>query len=78
MSENEEKETTRRRPRNTDDAGQKEVQENMDEINEKGYLGEVPDPTPNENYTVEGVTQGKPTPETDSELANEVRRSVFR
>jgi hypothetical protein len=30
----------------------------------KGYRGVKVDPTPNENYTVKGVTSGKPTPET--------------
>lgn len=49
----------------TDDAGQAEVQAKFDEINGKGYFGEVPDETPNENYTLAGVTSGKPTPETD-------------
>lgn len=48
-----------------DDAGQAEVQAAADEANDKGYYGEVPDKTPNENYTVQGVTAGKPTPETD-------------
>lgn len=48
-----------------DDAGQAEVQKNFDEANEKGYFGETPDDTPNENYTLQGVTSGKPTPETE-------------
>lgn len=30
---------------------------------DKGYLGSQEDPTPNEHYTVSGVTSGKPTPE---------------
>ena len=29
----------------------------------KGYFGTTPDETPNENYTLSGVTSGKPTPE---------------
>ena len=41
----------------TDDAGQAEIQAAWDEANEKGYWGEVPDETPNEDYTVEGVTR---------------------
>lgn len=49
----------------TDDAGQAEVQARFDEANEKGYFGHVPDETPNENYTLKGVTSGKPTPETE-------------
>jgi len=45
------------------DAGQDEVQRKFDEAAEKGYFGEVPDETPNENYTLKGVGAGKPTPE---------------
>lgn len=47
------------------DAGQAEVQAKFDEANEKGYFGTTPDETPNENYTLQGVTSGKPTPETN-------------
>ena len=49
----------------TEDAGQAEVQAKFDEANEKGYCGTTPDATPNENYTLQGVTSGKPTPETE-------------
>ena len=56
--------------------GNKQVQDKIDDETEKGYRGTVPDPTPNENYTVEGVTSGKPTPETDADLAAEARASV--
>lgn len=45
---------------------------------EKGFIGEVPDPTPNEHYTVAGVTSGKPTPETDDDQAFEARKRVLR
>lgn len=48
----------------TEDAGQAEVQATFDEANAKGYFGETPDETPNENYTLAGVIAGKPTPET--------------
>ena len=47
------------------DAGEAEVQAISDEASEKGYLGDVVDETPNENYTLQGVTSGKPTPETE-------------
>lgn len=47
-----------------EDLGAGEVQEKVDEAEDKGHLGTVPDLTPNENYTVSGVTSGKPTPET--------------
>jgi hypothetical protein len=33
------------------------------EATEKGYFGTQVDETPNEHYTVSGVTSGKPTPE---------------
>lgn len=35
----------------------------LDEPADKGYLGESPDKTPREHYTLAGVTAGKPTPE---------------
>lgn len=45
------------------DLGQDEVQKRFDEANAKGYFGHTPDETPNENYTLSGVTSDKPTPE---------------
>ena len=36
---------------------------------EFGVWGVETDPTPNRNYTVEGVVAGAPTPETDEEAA---------
>lgn len=56
-----------------DDAGQAEVQETVDQENDQGFVGVTTDPTPNENYTVAGVTAGKPTPETDPKQAAKVR-----
>lgn len=58
------------------DAGIAEVQEKFDAINERGFVGETTDPTPNENYSLEGGADPKtgstgPTPETDPELARE-------
>lgn len=40
----------------------------------KGYIGVVADPTPNENYTVAGVTSGAPTPETNRGSKDERRQ----
>ena len=40
-----------------------------DEQTEQGFFGERVDPTPNDNYTVAGVTSGKATPETDEKAA---------
>lgn len=57
------------------DAGQAEVQSNFDQINEQGFVGTEVDPTPNENYTVSGVTSGKPTPETDEKAAAKAREA---
>lgn len=41
----------------------------LKEAHEKGYLGETPDDTPNEDYTVEGVTSGPDV--TDPEYAEQ-------
>jgi hypothetical protein len=65
------------RKKTTDDLGAGEVQEAFDEAEAKGYVGKKVDPTPNENYTVAGVTSGAPTPETDAD-ANEAARKKFR
>lgn len=46
------------------DLGQAERQALADEATEKGYIGREVDDTPNGNYTLAGVTAGKPTPET--------------
>lgn len=54
----------------------KEVQRVTDEVQDRGFFGVEADPTPNENYTVTGVTSGKPTPETDPEFAREVRQKL--
>jgi hypothetical protein len=48
------------------------VQENVDTETEQGFRGVEIDSTPNENYTVAGVTGGAPTPETDADHADEV------
>ena len=39
------------------DHGQAEIQAAWDEANDKGYWGSVPDETPNQDYTVSGVTR---------------------
>jgi hypothetical protein len=53
----------------------KAVQDAVDEVNEQGFQGTRVDPTPLENYTVEGVTSGAPTPETDDKAAEEARKA---
>lgn len=46
------------------DAGQAELQAQVDKEQEQGFVGVEVDQTPNENYTLQGVTSGAPTPET--------------
>jgi hypothetical protein len=53
------------------DAGAEQVQETMDAEQEQGFRGVKTDPTPDEHYTVAGVTAGKPTPETDPDAHHE-------
>lgn len=55
------------------DAGVEQVQKAGAEENERGFRGREVDPTPNENYSVAGVTSGKPTPETDQKAAEKAR-----
>jgi hypothetical protein len=47
------------------DLGAGQVEEAFDEAAEKGYFGESPDDTPRDHYTLKGVSEGKPTPETE-------------
>jgi hypothetical protein len=58
------------------DSGEAEVQSNVDEETEQGFRGTPVDPTPRENYTVEGVTSGKPTPETDDKAKAKAREAL--
>lgn len=53
------------------------AQQVADEGAEKGYRGIETDPTPNENYTIAGVTSGAPTPETDKSHAKAVREHLL-
>jgi hypothetical protein len=76
MSDREKKTTNQKADSASTDAGQDEVQHTFDEANEKGYFGFVPDPTPNENYTVSGVTSGAPTPETDADAREAARKAA--
>lgn len=57
------------------DGGAAEVQAKVDAENEQGFRGARVDPTPLENYTLAGVTSGKPTPETDEKAAAAARES---
>lgn len=57
-------------------SGEEIVVDKVEKDIEQGYHGTVPDPTPNENYSVAGVTAGKPTPETDEELRQKARSNA--
>lgn len=62
MSDNDKNQRPKKDSASTEDTGDlgvKSLQDAFDEANEKGYFGETPDETPNEAYTVEGVTKGK-------------------
>jgi hypothetical protein len=59
-----------------DGAGQKQVQSAMDQEQAQGFRGVKVDPTPDEHYTVAGVTSGKPTPETDADAAAEAKKGA--
>lgn len=59
-----------------DETPESRVQQQVDEETEQGYFGVSPDPTPNEAYTVQGVTRGDPTPETDAKLAAKARQAL--
>lgn len=60
-------------PEAGDDVGEGQLQEVKDREEEHGLRGAKVDPTPNENYSVEGVTSGAPTPETDESVRDENR-----
>lgn len=61
-----------------EDIGQKEAQKTVDKEEDAGVRGTVPDPTPNENYTVKGVVAHKPTPETDPKAAADAHAGLVR
>lgn len=67
---------TARAARSEGDLGQAEVQRTKDQEDAQGFVGTEVDPTPNENYTVDGVTSGKPTPETDEKLRAKAREAA--
>lgn len=81
--------STRRDHQENSDAGRKakadavaadtsiaDVQAQADADIARGYRGVEVDPTPNEAYSVAGVTSGAPTPETDDDQAEEARRHL--
>jgi hypothetical protein len=60
----------------TGDLGASQVDAAVAEEEERGLRGTEVDPTPNENYTVAGVTAKKPTPETDADTKAEARKAA--
>jgi hypothetical protein len=50
-------------PEGVAEEGNDRVQEAVDEAVDQGFQGTEVDTTPNENYTVKGVTSGAPVPE---------------
>lgn len=58
------------------DAGEAEVQQKKDAEEAEGVVGNKVDPTPDEHYSVAGVTAGKPTPETDPDHRAKVRAEL--
>jgi hypothetical protein len=58
-----------------DSANADSVQKMVDVETEQGFRGVEVDPTPNENYTLAGVTKGAPTPETDDGAAEDARKA---
>ena len=62
---------TRAERADADVAGQ--VADAVAEEQEQGFVGVEVDPTPNEHYTLAGVTAAKPTPETDADAAAKAR-----
>lgn len=57
------------------DTSTAEVQKRVDRETAQGFRGVEVDPTPNEAYSVAGVTSGAPTPETDDEAAETARKA---
>lgn len=55
------------------DAGADTVQQEFDKANEQGFFGTEVDKTPNENYTLQGVASGAPTPETDADAREKAK-----
>lgn len=74
MADNEKKQTD---PGKQTEAIADQAQKAIDREVEQGFRGVEVDPTPNENYTVAGVTSGAPTPESDPEQAAQVGSRKF-
>lgn len=58
------------------DTATEQVQKRMDEDLARGFRGVEVDPTDNEAYSIQGVTSGAATPETDDDHAATVREHL--
>lgn len=78
MSKKQESDTTKDSTRSSAKATRSTatIQEKFDQEQAQGFRGTEVDSTPNENYTVAGVTADKPTPETDAAQAATVRNDT--
>lgn len=79
MSKEKKSDSTDTSTRQTDSAkgtSLTEIQQKVDIEQSQGFRGTEVDSTPNENYTVAGVTSGAPTPETDVEAAKSAREDT--
>ena len=52
------------------------VQDVVDDETARGYRGVATDPTDNAAYTIQGVTSGAPTPETDAKAKAAAGRAL--
>jgi hypothetical protein len=59
-----------------DAVGAGEVQATVDAEQEQGFRGVKVDPTPDHHYTVAGVAEGLPTPETDAKAHDEAHNAA--
>lgn len=76
MADETKNEPRQSRKASTADAAAQPAQDVFSQEQEQGYRGVKVDPVDNTAYTVQGVTGGQPTPETDPAVADEARRAV--
>ena len=73
MSKDLKQDTTSATSQATSSKGSSTAKAIIDKESAQGFRGVEVDSTPNENYTVAGVTSGAPTPETDLGAAKTAR-----
>ena len=70
-------ESKKAEPDTSPERANERVQEVVEGEQEQGFRGVEVDPTDNHAYTVEGVTSGEPTPETDPKAAEKAGSRRF-